>query len=65
MEVAENIGVNEKAVRNAFKDHVAFKEREYQFETRKWLGIDEIHMIRKPRLALTNVEHKTIFDIKL
>ncbi|MFD1396749.1 ISL3 family transposase [Kroppenstedtia eburnea] len=64
VEVAESVGVDEKTVRNVFKDHVAFKEREYQFETPKWLGIDEIHIIRKPRLVLTNVERKTIFDIK-
>ncbi len=43
---------------------MAFKEREYQFETPKWLGIDEIHIIRKPRLVLTNIERKTIFDLK-
>nr|WP_144927943.1 ISL3 family transposase [Paenibacillus bovis] len=64
VEVAESVGVDEKTVRNVFKDHVAFKEREYRFETPKWLGIDEIHIIRKPRLVLTNVERKTIFDIK-
>lgn len=55
VEVAENAGVDEKTVRNVFKDYVAVKEREYQFETPKWLGIDEIHIIRKPRLVLTNV----------
>lgn len=64
VEVAESVGVDEKTVRNVFKDYVAFKEREYQFETPKWLGIDEIHIIRKPRLVLTNIERKTIFDIK-
>ena len=64
VEVAESIGVDEKTVRNIFKDYVAFKEQEYQFETPKWLGIDEIHIIRKPRLVLTNVERRTIFDIK-
>ncbi|MBN6189411.1 ISL3 family transposase [Aneurinibacillus sp. BA2021] len=64
VEVAENVGVDEKTVRNIFKDYVAIKEREYQFETPKWLGIDEIHIIRKPRLVLTNVERRTIYDIK-
>lgn len=49
---------------NVFKDYVAVKKREYQFETPKWLGIDEIHIIRKPRLVLTNVERRTIYDIK-
>lgn len=64
VEVAENVGVGEKTVRNVFKDYVSFKEREYQFETPRWLGIDEIHIIRKPRLVLTNVERRTIYDIK-
>ncbi|MEG9372794.1 ISL3 family transposase [Bacillus cereus] len=64
VDVAESVGVDEKTIRNVFKDYVAIKEQEYQFETPKWLGIDEIHIIRKPRLVLTNVERKTIFDIK-
>lgn len=63
VDVAESVEVDEKTVRNAFKDYVAFKEQEYQFETPKWLGIDEIHIIRKPRPVLTNVERKTISDI--
>ena len=64
VEVAENVGVDEKTVRNVFKDYVLFKGREYQFETPKWLGIDKIHIIRKPRLVLINVERRTIYDIK-
>lgn len=64
LEVAENVGVDEKTVMNVFKDYVSFKEREYLFETPKWLGIDEIHIIRKPRLVLTNVERRTIYNIK-
>ncbi len=64
VEVAENVGVDEKTVRNIFKNYVALKELEYQFETPKWLGIDEIHIIKKPRLVLTNVERRTIYDIK-
>ncbi|MEG6615509.1 helix-turn-helix domain-containing protein [Peptococcaceae bacterium 1198_IL3148] len=61
VQVAENVGVDEKTVRNVFKDHVAFKEREYRFEIPKGLGIDEIHIIHSPRLVLTNVERKYPF----
>ena len=35
VEVAESVGVDEKTIRNVFKDYVALKEREYQFETPK------------------------------
>ncbi|WP_141677424.1 helix-turn-helix domain-containing protein, partial [Streptococcus agalactiae] len=40
VEVAESVGIDEKTISNVFKDYVALKEREYQFETPKWLGID-------------------------
>ena len=33
-----------------------------RFATPRWLGIDEIHLI-KPRCVLTNVEKLTAFDI--
>ena len=65
VEVAESVGVDEKTIRNVFKDYVALKEREYQFETPKWLGIDEIHIIRRPRLVLTNIERRTIMTSSL
>lgn len=39
VEVAENVGVDEKTVRNVLKDHVAFKEREYQFKLLNGLGL--------------------------
>lgn len=32
VEVAERVGVGKKTIRNIYKDYVAFKEREYQFE---------------------------------
>lgn len=52
VEVAENVGVDERSVRNVFKDHVAFKEREYQFETwgRVTYKILFHHKIRIPNI---------------
>jgi len=59
--IAEDVGLNEKTVRNIFRNYVNQLEREIQFVTPKWLGIDEIHII-KPRCVLTNVEDRTIVD---
>lgn len=64
VDVAESIGVDEKTIRNVFKDYVAEKEATHVFETPKWLGIDEIHISGKPRLILTNIERRTIIDMK-
>jgi transposase len=59
---AEDIGVDEKTVRNIFRDHVRVLEATYQFQTPRVLGIDEIHLMR-PRCVLSNVEERAVFNI--
>jgi transposase len=33
------------------------------FETPRWLGIDEVHILKRPRCVITNVEQRTIIDM--
>lgn len=61
--VAEDVGVTEGTVRNIFRDHVTNLEAEVRFEVPRWLGIDEIHIIRKPRCVVSNIEAKAIVNI--
>ncbi|WP_382352126.1 helix-turn-helix domain-containing protein [Lederbergia graminis] len=42
--VADDIGVDEKTVRNIFNDYVAELEVQTEFRTPKWLGLDEVHL---------------------
>lgn len=63
LDVAELTGVTEGTVRNVFRDYVACKEEQHEFLTPKWLGIDEIYVIKKPRLILTNIGERTIYDM--
>lgn len=44
--VAEEIGVNEKTVRNIFNDYVDELEAQTDLRTPKWLGIDEVHLLK-------------------
>ncbi|MEW5288587.1 ISL3 family transposase [Erwinia papayae] len=60
--VAEDVGVDEKTVRNIFADYCERLEKTLKFEMPQWLGIDEIHII-KPRCVITNIEQQTIVDI--
>lgn len=60
--VAENVGVDEKTVRNIFNDYCERLKKTLCFEMPQWLGIDDIHII-KPRCVITNIEHQTILDI--
>ncbi len=38
-------------------------ERETAFATPGWLGIDESHVLKRPRCVLINVEMRTIIDL--
>ncbi len=61
--VAEDIGVDEKTVRNIFNDYVDELEAQTDFNTPKWLGIDEVHLLKNYRCVITDVENKSVIDI--
>lgn len=60
--LAEETGVVEGTIRNIFRDHVNELEASVRFETPKWMGIDEIHLI-KPRGVITNIENNTVVEL--
>lgn len=61
--VAEEIGVTEGTIRNVFSDYVNELERTVRFETPKWMGIDEIHIIQKPRAVISNLHNNTAVNL--
>lgn len=60
--IADEIGVVEGTIRLIFKDYVAELEKTIRFETPKWMGIDEIHLI-KPRGVIANIQNNTIVEL--
>lgn len=62
-EVATDVGLDEKTVRNIFTDYVAELNKSYWPLTPGWLGIDELFLVRKPRCIFTNVQANTIIDM--
>ncbi len=61
--IAEEIGVDEKTVRNIFNDYVGRLEAKQKILTPNWLGIDEVHLLRNYRCVITDVENRTVIDI--
>lgn len=61
--IADELGISEGTVRNIFNEYVDFLEAQHEFETPRWMGIDEIHIIGKPRGVITNVEDNTLLDL--
>ncbi|WP_088834383.1 ISL3 family transposase [Paenibacillus tyrfis] len=63
--IAVEVGMDEKTIRNIFRDYVQFLAETVKFETPRCLGIDEIHIIKKPRCVVANIEENTIIDMLL
>lgn len=61
--VAADVGVDERTVRRVFTDWAPEKLAEMHFATPKWLGMDEIHLLKGPRGVLTNVSERTMIDL--
>lgn len=61
--LADETGLDEKTIRNIFRDYINRLEKQVRFETPRCLGIDEIHIIRKPRCVISNIEQRTIVDL--
>ncbi len=57
-EMAKQVGVDEKTVRNVFDAYVAQLEKEFKRETPVWLGVDEIKLGRF-RAIFTNISERT------
>ena len=60
--IAEEVGCTEFTVRAVFADYVQELEKTIRFETPKWMGIDEIHLI-KPRGVITNIQNNTVVEL--
>ncbi len=62
-EIAEEVGVNEKTVRNLFHEHVEKLDAERTLTAPEWIGIDEIHLLGEFRCILTSPAEKHIMDL--
>lgn len=61
--LADEVGLAENTVKNVFRDYINTLERTIRFEVPKWIGIDEIHIIKKPRCIISNIEHNTAVEV--
>ncbi len=61
--VADDTGIHERTIRRLFAIEVARLDQEVKFETPRWLGIDEVHLVKRARCILTNVEQRTVIDM--
>ncbi|MCX8515197.1 MAG: ISL3 family transposase [Burkholderiales bacterium] len=62
-EIANEIMIDEKTVRNIFSNSVKFQLNILTIETMEILGIDEVYLIGRPRFIITNIGQATIVDM--
>lgn len=63
LEVARECGIHERTVRRIVADHIRVLEGQHRFETPRWLGLDEIHIIRRSRAVIANVGERCMVDM--
>ena len=61
-EIAKQVKVDEKTVRNIFDEYVVVLAKEYRRETPVWLGIDEIKL-KRFRSIFTNLHGRSLIDM--
>lgn len=62
LSISDETGIDEKTVRNIFRDYINELEAQVRFETPMIMGIDEIHLI-KPRCVISNIGNNTLVDL--
>lgn len=63
IDVARETGIHERTVRRIVADHIRALEDRHRFETPRWLGLDEIHIIRRSRAVIANVSERCLVDM--
>lgn len=62
--LARRVAMDEKTVRRVFDDCVAEIESRTRFRTPRFMGIDELKIIGAYRAMITNIERRTVFDMR-
>lgn len=61
--VASDTGLDERSVRRVFEHWSDNRISNLEIATPKWLGIDEVHLLRSARGVLTNIDQKALIDL--
>lgn len=62
--IARQVDMDEKTIRHVFDDYEAELSATLHFETPRYLGIDELKIVGAYRAMITNVERRTVFDMR-
>lgn len=64
LHVANELGVVEGTVRNVFANYVSIIEGKHDWLAPRVLGIDETHFSKKMHLVMTDIEKRTLLDMR-
>ncbi|WP_419600419.1 ISL3 family transposase [Thiolapillus sp.] len=61
--LANEVGLSLNTVKGITQDYAAHLEELVELETPRLLGLDELHILGKPRAVLVNLEMRSMFDM--
>ncbi len=62
--IARQVNMDEKTIRHIFDDYADDLANKFRFVTPRYLGIDELKIVGAYRAMITNVERRTVFDMR-
>jgi transposase len=61
--VATETGISEASVRNIFADYVRHLDATTRFATPEYMGLDELHIVRRARGVIVNAKERTVVEV--
>ncbi|HET9033833.1 MAG TPA: ISL3 family transposase [Dokdonella sp.] len=62
--IARQVNMDEKTIRHIFDDYADELGSKFRFVTPRFMGIDELKIVGAFRAMITNVERRTVFDMR-
>ncbi|HYD92482.1 MAG TPA: helix-turn-helix domain-containing protein, partial [Flavobacterium sp.] len=60
--IADDVGVDEKTIRNIFREFYDALLGVYRPEIPNWIGIDEIKLVGSLRCLITDIQNRSVID---
>lgn len=61
--VANDVGLDERTVRRVFEHWSESRLSSLRFETPRFLGVDEVHLLHAARGVITDIENRALIDL--
>ncbi|HEX8087401.1 MAG TPA: ISL3 family transposase [Blastocatellia bacterium] len=63
LSVSEDVGLDEKTIRNIFADYIEEMDHKVHWDNSEWIGLDEVHVGGAFRCVVTDIKERCLIDL--